>query len=99
MKDYVVEIVRRGSLKVRADTAEEAVAMASQFGFGAAAWNDDFDVHAEAAQDGADQGGMLVKVGEETKGKGNKKHRTKWRWKFKCRCDDGGVIADDEIPF
>ncbi len=50
MRDYNVEIVRRGRILMKADSVEEAVLIASRFKYQSLEWDDKYEVHAEAVQ-------------------------------------------------
>ncbi len=49
MRDYTVEIVRRGRILLRADSVEEAVVMANRFKYQSLEWDDQYEMHAEVA--------------------------------------------------
>lgn len=50
MRDYQVEIVRRGKILIKADSVEEAALMASRFKYQSLEWDDKYEIHAEAVQ-------------------------------------------------
>ncbi len=50
MRDYQVEIVRRGRILIRADSVEEAVLIASRFKYQSLEWDDRYEIHAESVQ-------------------------------------------------
>lgn len=90
MRDFLVKLIRREEIRIRAETAKDAAEMAMQFPM--SSWEDEFELFVEAANDKADRGGETLKFPT----KASKKHK-KGRWKWKCRCDDH--CADDDIPF
>ncbi len=49
MRDYQVEVVRRGRILIRADSIEEAALMAARFGCQSLEWDDKYEIYAEAA--------------------------------------------------
>lgn len=50
MRDYQVEVVRRGKILIRADSVEEATLMAARFGYHSFEWDDKYEIHAEVAK-------------------------------------------------
>ena len=50
MRDYQVEIVRKGRILIRADSIEEAALIAARFGYHSFEWDDKYEIYAEAAQ-------------------------------------------------
>ncbi len=95
MKDFVVRMLRREEIRIRADSAKDAAEMAMQFPM--SSWEDKFEIHVEAANDKADQGGETLKLPTIPTTKASKKHKKNRRWKWKCRCED--FCRDDDIPF
>lgn len=66
MKDYKVEIVRRGTVLIRAASAEDAVAMAGRFCYHqTVCWDDNFDIHAEVVHEATNQNAKRVASGSE----------------------------------
>ncbi len=92
MKDFLVMMVRREEILVRADSAKDAAAMATQFPM--SCWSDEFEITVEAADTKADQGGETLKL-PTIPTKAGKKRKKGRRWK--CRCED--FCQDDDIPF
>lgn len=93
MRDFWVKMVRREEIRIRADSAKDAAAMAMQFPMDC--WEDKFEITVEAANDKADRGGETLKLPTIPTTKASKKHKKKGRWK--CLCQDN--VKDDDIPF
>ena len=93
MKDYKVEIVRRGTVLIRAASAEDAVAMAGQFGYHQAIrWKDNFDIHAEVALEATNRKARSDAGGRDGFGtQGGKSKRKAKKWK-ECQWES-------DIPF
>lgn len=68
MKDYLVKIIRRGEIHIRAKSAEEAACMAGRYGFG----SDNFELQVEIVRSSTDQNDKEADRGKKRK----KKHRT-----------------------
>ena len=94
MKDFVVRMLRREEIRIRAESAMDAASMACQFPMDS--WEDKFEITVEAANDKADRGGETLKLPTIPTTKASKK-RKKGKWKWKCRCED--FCRDDDIPF
>ncbi len=95
MRDFVVRMVRREEIRIRADSALDAASMATCFREDC--WENKFELSVEEADNKADRGGEGVKYPEpEAKG-GKKKKKQNRRWKWKCLCEDHS--KDDDIPF
>ncbi len=89
MKDFLVRMVRTEEIRIRADDAKDAAAIATQFPM--SCWEDEFKLFVEAAETKACQSGETLKIPT----KASKKRKKNRRWK--CRCDDH--CADADIPF
>ena len=94
MRDFVVRMLRREEIRIRAETAKDAAAMAASFNEDC--WNGAFEIHVEEADSKADRGGETLKLPTIPTTKASKK-RKKGKWKWKCRCED--FCRDDDIPF
>ncbi len=94
MKDFMVRLVRREEIRIRAETAKDAAEMAMQFPVDC--WSDKFELSVEEADSKADRGGETLKLPTIPTTKASKK-RKKGKWKWKCRCED--FCQDDDIPF
>ena len=93
MKNFLVKLLRRSEIPLKANTAEEAAVEACQF-FGAVVWSNEFEVHVEAVSNEAAKGDEHVNYILEA-AKGNKRKKKNGRWK--CLCED--YPKDDDIPF
>lgn len=93
MKDFLVKLVRREEIRIRAETAKDASEMAMQFPVDC--WSDEFELFVEAANDKADRGGETLKL-PTIPTKARKKQKKKNR-RWKCLCEDHA--KDDDIPF
>ena len=94
MRDFVVRMLRREEIRIRADSAKDAAEMAMQFPMDC--WEDKFEITVEAANDKADRGGETLKL-PTIPTKASEKHKKNRRWKWKCLCEDHS--KDDDIPF
>ncbi len=91
MKDFLVRMVRKEEILIRADSAKDAAAMVTQFPMNC--WEDKFELYIEAADNKTDRCGEGVKSPSQS----GKKSKKKGRWKWKCLCEDH--CKDDDIPF
>ena len=94
MKDFMVRLVRREEIRIRAESAMDAAAMATCFREDC--WDDKFELSVEEADSKADRGGETLKL-PTIPTKASEKHKKNRRWKWKCRCEDHP--KDDDIPF
>lgn len=94
MRDFLVKLIRREEIRIRADSAKDAAEMTMQFPMDC--WEDKFEITVEAANDKADRGGETLKL-PTIPTKSSEKHKKNRRWKWKCRCEDHP--KDDDIPF
>lgn len=91
MRDYQVEIVRRGRILIRADSVEEAVLMASRFRYQSLEWDDRYEIYAEAAPVARD------KTADRPSGHGKEFRRKQKKQKRRQKyCSDE---FPEEIPF
>lgn len=81
MRDYQVEIVRRGRILIRAASIEEAALMAARFGYHSLEWDDKYEIHAEAAPKVRDKAAdRLSGHGKGFRPKQKKKKRNQTRY-------------------
>lgn len=89
MKDFLVTIVRRGEILIRADNVEEAAAMAGRFGFDFddSRLNNRFEIYVEATFNDVNQDSNYVK--HVKKGKKHKAKKRKYAF----------INMSEDIPF
>lgn len=89
LKDFLVTIVRRGEILIRADNVEEAAAMAGRFGFDFddSRLNNRFEIYVEATFNDVNQDSNYVK--HVKKGKKHKAKKRKYAF----------INMSEDIPF